>query len=105
MAAWRRCRRRVEPGTAEARRLGHPQGRQEPRERHEVRGLFDHGDPAGTHRFRDPLRLGQRQIERIHPPERLAALPSAPDIKSQLVSYDYDWWIDNREAVIDRFNK
>jgi putative spermidine/putrescine transport system substrate-binding protein len=37
--------------------------------------------------------------------ERLAVLPSAPDIKSQLVNYDYDWWIENRDAVIDRFNK
>jgi putative spermidine/putrescine transport system substrate-binding protein len=32
-------------------------------------------------------------------------LPSAPAIKSQLVNYDYDWWIDNREAVVNRFNK
>jgi len=39
------------------------------------------------------------------PPERLAVLPSAPAIKSQLVNYDYDWWIDNRDKVIDRFNK
>ena len=33
------------------------------------------------------------------PPERLEVLPSAPAIKSQLVNYNYDWWIDNREAV------
>ena len=39
------------------------------------------------------------------PPERLKVLPSAPDIKSQLVPYNYDWWIDNREAVVSRFNK
>ena len=39
------------------------------------------------------------------PAERLAVLPSAPAIKSQLVSYDYDWWIDNRDAVVSRFNK
>jgi putative spermidine/putrescine transport system substrate-binding protein len=32
-------------------------------------------------------------------------LPSAPAIKSQLVNYNYDWWIDNREAVVNRFNK
>jgi putative spermidine/putrescine transport system substrate-binding protein len=38
-------------------------------------------------------------------PERLTVLPSAPDIKSQLVNYNYDWWIDNRDAVVDRFNK
>jgi putative spermidine/putrescine transport system substrate-binding protein len=39
------------------------------------------------------------------PPDRLAVLPSAPDIKKQLVNYNYDWWIDNREAVVNRFNK
>jgi len=39
------------------------------------------------------------------PPERMTVLPSAPAIKSQLVNYDYDWWIDNRDKVIDRFNK
>jgi putative spermidine/putrescine transport system substrate-binding protein len=39
------------------------------------------------------------------PPERLAILPSAPAIKAQLVRYDYDWWIDNADAVIARFNK
>jgi len=39
------------------------------------------------------------------PPERLAVLPSAPAIKSQLVPYDYDWWIVNRDTVIERFNK
>ena len=33
------------------------------------------------------------------PPERLEVLPSAPAIKSQLVNYNYDWWIDNRDAV------
>ena len=39
------------------------------------------------------------------PDERQKVLPSAPDIKKQLLSYDYDWWIANREAVIPKFNK
>jgi putative spermidine/putrescine transport system substrate-binding protein len=39
------------------------------------------------------------------PEERQKVLPSAPAIKSQLVSYNYDWWIDNRATVINRFNK
>ncbi len=39
------------------------------------------------------------------PDERLKVLPSAPAIKSQLVNYNYDWWIDNREKVIGPFNK
>jgi putative spermidine/putrescine transport system substrate-binding protein len=37
-------------------------------------------------------------------PERLAVLPTAPDIKSRLVSYNYDWWIENRDTVVGRFN-
>jgi putative spermidine/putrescine transport system substrate-binding protein len=39
------------------------------------------------------------------PPNRMEVLPSSPEIKSQLVRYDYDWWIDNADAVIARFNK
>jgi len=39
------------------------------------------------------------------PPERLTVLPSAPDIKKNLVNYNYDWWIANREVVIPKFNK
>jgi len=33
------------------------------------------------------------------------ALPSAPAIRSQLVPYDYEWWVDNRDTVIGRWNK
>ena len=39
------------------------------------------------------------------PAARQEVLPSAPAIKKQLVSYNYDWWIANREAVIPKFNK
>jgi putative spermidine/putrescine transport system substrate-binding protein len=39
------------------------------------------------------------------PDERQKVLPSAPEIKKQLLSYNYDWWIDNRETVIPKFNK
>jgi putative spermidine/putrescine transport system substrate-binding protein len=39
------------------------------------------------------------------PAEQMAKLPSAPDIRSQLVSYNYQWWVDNRDTVVTRFNK
>ena len=39
------------------------------------------------------------------PPNQLAQLPSAPAIKSQLLTYNYDWWVDNRDTVIGRWNK
>ncbi len=37
--------------------------------------------------------------------EQMKILPSAPDIRAQLVTYNYQWWADNRNTVIDRFNK
>ncbi len=39
------------------------------------------------------------------PPARMEVLPSAPGIRSQLLTYDYAWWVDNRDAVVTRFNK
>jgi putative spermidine/putrescine transport system substrate-binding protein len=39
------------------------------------------------------------------PAAQLAVLPSAPEIRGQLVPYDYGWWIDNRDAVIEKWNK
>ena len=36
---------------------------------------------------------------------RQELLPSAPAIRSQLLSYNYDWWVDNRDTVIARFNR
>jgi putative spermidine/putrescine transport system substrate-binding protein len=38
-------------------------------------------------------------------PDQLKVLPSAPEIRSQLVPYNYQWWVDNRDTVIARFNK
>jgi putative spermidine/putrescine transport system substrate-binding protein len=37
--------------------------------------------------------------------QQLSVLPSAPAIRSQLVPYDYDWWVDNRDMVVGRWNK
>ncbi|UPK20522.1 ABC transporter substrate-binding protein [Bradyrhizobium sp. 131] len=39
------------------------------------------------------------------PPDRLTILPSAPQIKKQLVFYNYEWWADNRDAVQVKFNE
>ena len=36
---------------------------------------------------------------------QLSVLPSAPQIRAQLVPYNYQWWVDNRDTVITRFNK
>jgi putative spermidine/putrescine transport system substrate-binding protein len=37
--------------------------------------------------------------------EQMKVLPSAPEIRSQLVPYNYQWWVDNRDMVVGRFNK
>jgi putative spermidine/putrescine transport system substrate-binding protein len=37
--------------------------------------------------------------------EQMKALPNAPEIRSQLVPYNYQWWADNRDAVVARFNR
>jgi putative spermidine/putrescine transport system substrate-binding protein len=39
------------------------------------------------------------------PAKQLEQLPSAPGIKSRLVPYNYEWWVDNRDTVIGRWNK
>jgi putative spermidine/putrescine transport system substrate-binding protein len=39
------------------------------------------------------------------PAQLLAQLPSAPEIKSKLVPYNYEWWVENRDTVIGRWNK
>jgi putative spermidine/putrescine transport system substrate-binding protein len=38
-------------------------------------------------------------------PKQLALLPSAPEIKAKLVPYDYEWWSQNRDAVVAHWNK
>src|SRR4051794_3953238 len=40
----------------------------------------------------------------LMPPERLTQLPTAPDIKKDLLVYDTAWWADNRDAVLARWN-
>jgi putative spermidine/putrescine transport system substrate-binding protein len=37
--------------------------------------------------------------------KQLAQLPSSPAIKSKLVPYNYEWWVENRDTVIGRWNK
>ncbi|MVT55898.1 extracellular solute-binding protein [Bradyrhizobium yuanmingense] len=39
------------------------------------------------------------------PPQRLAMLPSAPEIQKQLVFFNEEWWAENGNAVQERFSK
>jgi putative spermidine/putrescine transport system substrate-binding protein len=41
----------------------------------------------------------------LMPPEWLEQLPTAPDIKKDLLVYNTAWWADNRDAVLARWNK
>jgi putative spermidine/putrescine transport system substrate-binding protein len=52
-----------------------------------------------------PYGFVNAQSPQYVPPKQLALLPSAPEIKSRLVPYDYEWWSQNRDAVIARWNK
>ncbi|MEJ1975788.1 MAG: ABC transporter substrate-binding protein [Acetobacteraceae bacterium] len=38
-------------------------------------------------------------------PDRLPQLPTAPDVKKDLLIYNTEWWADNRDAVLARWNK
>jgi putative spermidine/putrescine transport system substrate-binding protein len=48
--------------------------------------------------------VNEKSAEYI-PADQMARLPSAPAIRSQLVQYNAKWWVDNHDAVVDRFNK
>jgi len=37
------------------------------------------------------------------PPERLKTLPTSPEIKKSLITYDYKWWADNLDKVLERW--
>lgn len=52
-----------------------------------------------------PYGTVNQDSDKYIPPERLAILPSALEIKKQLVPYNYDWWIANREMAAAKFNK
>jgi putative spermidine/putrescine transport system substrate-binding protein len=38
-------------------------------------------------------------------PKQQAVLPSSPEIKAKLVPFDYQWWSENRDAVVSHWNK
>jgi hypothetical protein len=82
----------LESRSAEARRVGHSQGREEQDQRHEIRGLLDHGDPPGSSLPRHSLWVGERQVERIHsdgtsvrPAERPGHQEAARQLQLRLV--------------------
>jgi putative spermidine/putrescine transport system substrate-binding protein len=41
----------------------------------------------------------------LMPAERLPMLPTAPDIKKDMLVYDSLWWADNLDTVLGRWNK
>ena len=45
------------------------------------------------------------QAAALMQPDRLPQLPTAPDVKKDLLVYNSAWWADNREAVLARWNK
>ena len=39
------------------------------------------------------------------PADRLPQLPTAPDTLKGMLIYNTEWWADNRDAVLARWNK
>ena len=56
-------------------------------------------------RYIIPYGFVNNQSAALMPPDRLAQLPTAPDVKKDLLIYDTAWWADNRDAVLARWNK
>jgi putative spermidine/putrescine transport system substrate-binding protein len=52
-----------------------------------------------------PYGFVNNQSAAMMPPDRLAQLPTAPDIKKNLLVYNSGWWADNRDEVQGRWNK
>lgn len=45
------------------------------------------------------------QAAALMQPDRLPQLPTAPDVKKDLLVYDSGWWADHRDEVLARWNK
>jgi putative spermidine/putrescine transport system substrate-binding protein len=52
-----------------------------------------------------PYGFVNKKAEALIPPERLKTLPSSSLHRSQLVDYNTQWWTDNLDAVLERWNK
>lgn len=52
-----------------------------------------------------PYGFVNNQSAALVPPDRLAQLVTAPEIKKDMLRYDSLWWADNRDAVLARWNK
>jgi len=52
-----------------------------------------------------PYGFVNNQSAAMMPPDRLSQLPTAPDIKKDLLVYNSAWWADNRDDVQGRWNK
>ena len=69
-------------------------------------GLLDDGDPAGA-ASRSASPTARSTTSRTSTSRRSGWRSCRARRRSSRSScnYDYDWWIDNREAVVNRFNK
>jgi putative spermidine/putrescine transport system substrate-binding protein len=47
--------------------------------------------------------VNNKAVEHL-PAERLKVLPTAPDIKKDLLLYNSEWWADNRDKVIEKWS-
>lgn len=52
-----------------------------------------------------PYGFTNRKAADFIPPDRLAVLPTSPQIRPQLIAYDYDWWAANTDRVVAKWNQ
>ncbi len=52
-----------------------------------------------------PYGFVNNKAAELIPAERLTSIPTAPDIVSMLFERNTEWWVENREAVLERWNE
>ena len=52
-----------------------------------------------------PYGFVNSQSAALIPADRLLQLPTAPDTLKDMLIYNTQWWADNRDAVLARWNK
>jgi putative spermidine/putrescine transport system substrate-binding protein len=60
--------------------------------------------PQARLSFLIPYGFVNNKSAELIPADRLKILPTSPDIKSKLLIHNSQWWADNRDAVLEKWN-
>ena len=67
--------------------------------RDEIRRLHHFAGTASATVDADPYGFVNSKAAEYITPERLAVLPTAPEIRDELYVYNAEWWADNRDPL------